>query len=157
MINLKTGLNITSVMKKLAIFLMTFASIACVGAAPAKPQAFIPESVSHVEMAVVGSHIVRVIQHNMELNPVIQFEVMARPDFKVIDSLMVTSIPFKGDTLSFKESSGAFVEGVKFIENGVEVEFEYFYLRGGSVMLRCMLPVEGGEFRQLECAGKGSR
>lgn len=144
---------IRKVMKSFAFVFFISISTACAANPPDNPKAIIPVSVSHVEMDVVGSNIVRIIQHNMELNPIIQFEVMERPEFKVVDSLTLSSLPFNGEDLSLKESSGSFVESLNIHEHGIDIKVEYFYLRGGAILLNCTLPVKEGKFLSLSCTG----
>jgi hypothetical protein len=141
-------------MKILPLFLMTAFFISCAAHADEKLYPVIPVSINHVETDVIGQDIVRVIQYNMELNPILQVELMSRPNFQVIDSLTISGLPYRDEMLSFKNSSGAFVEGSKFLDTGVEIEFEYFYLRGGSILLDCLLPVKDGRFLALTCKEK---
>ena len=141
-------------MKILTFLLLALVSLACAAVPEKKLEAFIPVSISQVQMDVIEGHIVRVIQHNMELNPVLQFEMMTRPRFEVVDHLTLTSIPFNGEALSFKDSSGAFVEAVKIREKDIAIDFEYFYLKGGSVLLNCILPVKERRFLALSCTRK---
>ncbi len=140
-------------MKSLALFLIIF-FIESAAPANEKLHAVIPVTINHVEMDVIGQDIVRIIQYNMELNPILQVELMSLPNFQVVDSLTISELPYMGEVLSFKKSSGAFVEGTKFLDTGIE--FEYFYLRGGSVLLSCLLPVKGGKFHALTCNEKAN-
>jgi hypothetical protein len=55
----------------------------------------IPVSISSVQMNVLGKSIVRIIQHNMELSPILQIELMSRPNFDIIDSVTIRQLPFK--------------------------------------------------------------
>jgi hypothetical protein len=141
-------------MKILTFLLFALSSLACTAAPDKQLGAFIPVSINQVQMDVIEGHIVRVIQHNMELNPVLQFELMTRPRFEVVDHLTLTSIPFNGEELSFKDSSGAFVEAVKIREKDIVIDFDYFYLKGGEVLLNCILPVKEGKFLAVSCTRK---
>jgi hypothetical protein len=108
-------------------------------------------SVSNVKTGLVGDSLVRAIQHNMEINPIIQFEIISRPIIDVLDFITIKDIPFSGETLSFENSSGAYVEGIYFKENSVEFEFDYFYSDGGSVSITCTIPVRDNHFFSLDC------
>jgi hypothetical protein len=143
-------------MKSLTLFLIIFFYIESAAPANEKLHAVIPVTINHVEMDVIGQDIVRIIQYNMELNPILQVELMSRPNFQVVDSLTISELPYMGEVLSFKKSSGAFVEGTKFLGTGIDFEFEYFYLRGGSVLLSCLLPVKSGRFHALTCKEKAN-
>lgn len=114
----------------------------------------VPVSVSHIDLGLVGDRIVRVIQHNMELNPIVQIEVLSRPDYKIINATTITELPFGVDDLSLKNSSGAFVEELSINDDHVNMVFEYFPLKGSSIMLSCNLAINADEFSKLKCVSK---
>ncbi|OZG70767.1 hypothetical protein BTA51_24620 [Hahella sp. CCB-MM4] len=111
----------------------------------------IPASVSQVQTEIVNGQIVRIIQHNMELNPTVQFELLSRPNFEAIQTLTISEIPYDGEMLSLKDSSGAFVEDISIENNHVNILFDYYFLEGGSVLLECELPVTKESFDALQC------
>lgn len=111
----------------------------------------VPLSVSNVRTGLVGDSLVRSIQHNMEINPILQFEIISRPIVDVLDAITIKDISCGGKTLSFRNSSGAYVEEISFQENSVEFVVDYFHLEGGSIALLCTLPVSNDRFSQLSC------
>ena len=141
-------------MKYFIYTLFLFASIACANPSINENSSGVPVSVSDVHMGVVGDRIVRAIQHNMELNPMIQFEIMARPDFKVIHTVTITEVTIGNEKLSFRNSGGAFVEDIQVKDDHVSIAIDYFYLNGGSALLSCSLPVKGGYFGGIRCFKK---
>lgn len=114
----------------------------------------IPVSVSNVQTELMGDNIVRIIQHNMELSPILQIELLSRPNFKVINALTIRELPFNGAQLSLQESSGAFVESISIEESHIDIVFDYFYLHGGSLLLSCRLGVMQSLFAPLDCHRK---
>ncbi len=141
-------------MKNLIYTLFLFASLACANTPINENSSGVPVSVSDVHIGVVGERIVRAIQHNMELNPVIQFEIMARPDFNVIHTVSITQVTIGNEKLSFKNSGGAFVEDIQIKDDHVSIKIDYFYLNGGSTLLSCSLPVKGDYFAEIKCSKK---
>ena len=113
--------------------------------------AVIPESIDRVQVSVVNNHLVRVIQHNMELEPLLQFEIMERPDFHVIRRLDIREVPFEERVLKFNEGSGAYIEKVELKKKSIEIQVDYYYLKAGSVLLDCRLTVENNQFTPLTC------
>ncbi|MBU6955768.1 hypothetical protein [Hahella sp. HN01] len=114
----------------------------------------VPASVSQIKTEVVNGQVVRIVQHNMELNPIIQFEILSRPNFNPIETLTVKELPYNNQELSLSKSSGAFVEDVFLNGSSIEFTIEYFYVEGGSVMLSCEIPVSKNHFDPLQCHKK---
>ncbi|MFT7561203.1 MAG: hypothetical protein ACI93R_003128 [Flavobacteriales bacterium] len=146
-------------MKHLLYVLLLLTSIACAKApVPTKPsniqRSGVPVSVSSVQIDLVGNHIVRAIQHNMEINPVVQFEIMSRPTFTVLNTLTINEISHNGEILSLKNATGAFVESITFNEDNINILFDYFYPKGGSVLLSCTLAIKDDNFAPLSCNKK---
>lgn len=147
-------------MKNIFYSLLLIASTSCaspldVPLVNAVPSASgVPVSVSHIELGVVGDRIVRVIQHNMELNPIVQVEILSRPDYKITNATTIIELPFGEDNLSLKNSSGAFVEELSINDDHVNMVFEYFPLKGSSIVLSCNLAINADEFSKLKCISK---
>lgn len=111
----------------------------------------LPPTVTRVETFNIDEHIVRVTLHNMELEPKVGIELLKTPRLQLLDSEVLTQITLNGETLSFAESSGAFVESVEPLANGITIVFDYFYLRGGSDLIRCQVPIQAEAIGNSEC------
>ncbi|MGU3844961.1 hypothetical protein ACVZHT_25590, partial [Vibrio diabolicus] len=70
----------------------------------------VPSSVSSVETYRVGDILVRLIIHNMEINPVIEVDTINRSDYEINDVFRVSSISLDNEKLDFNQSAGVFVE-----------------------------------------------
>ncbi|AZZ89926.1 hypothetical protein EUZ85_04070 [Hahella sp. KA22] len=112
----------------------------------------IPASVSQVQTKIVNGQVVRIVQHNMEINPIIQFEILSRPDFEPLQTLTVGELPYRVETLSLRDSSGAFVEKVIVGDTHISIVFEYFFIEGQSALFECQLPVSGKHFGSFQCS-----
>lgn len=143
-------------MKHLTANLLTFLLLFLSGCASTNIEisSSIPASVSNVQTELMGDNIVRVIQHNMELNPILQVELLSRPNFKPINALTIRALPFNNAQLSLQDSSGAFVESISIEESHIDIVFDYFYLHGGSLLLSCRLTVKKSLFSPLDCHRK---
>lgn len=147
-------------MKNLFYSLLLIVSTSCANALNIAPTSKIPSvsgvpvSVNHIELGLVGDRIVRVIQHNMELNPIVQVEILSRPDYKIINTTTIIELPFGEKNLNLKKSSGAFVEELSINDDHVNMVFEYFPLKGSSIMLSCNLAINTDEFSKLKCVSK---
>ncbi|WLQ12762.1 hypothetical protein O5O45_23830 [Hahella aquimaris] len=135
--------------RSLCFFLLTF----IVRSALAETTG-VPASVSQVQTEIVNGQIVRIVQYNMEINPIIQFEILSRPDFEPIQALTVGELPYGPETLSLRDSSGAFVEKVTVEDTHISIVFEYFFIEGHSALLECQLPVSGKHFGPFQCGKK---
>lgn len=143
--------QLVSHIKTLAFTFLASTFAACAIAPKPDTPHTLPRSIVQVTTDLVGEHIVRVIQHNMELNPLVQFEIMQRADFSLVDTLTLTEVPFQGRQLSFKNSSGAYIEGVEINEEQILIEIEYSPLQGEAIQLSCTLPVNKGMFLKIHC------
>ena len=147
-------------MKNIFYSLLLIVSTSCANALNIAPASKIPSvsgvpvSVNHIELGLVGDRIVRVIQHNMELNPIVQVEILSRPDYKIINTTTIIELPFGEKNLSLKKSSDAFVEELSINDDHVNMVFEYFPLKGSSIMLSCNLAINTDEFSKLKCVSK---
>jgi hypothetical protein len=110
----------------------------------------IPTSISSVVTRRVGDSLIRVIQHNMEINPIVEVERLSTPDLKRVQILVVSKLSVNSEELNFALGSGAYLEEVIFNDSSIELVFEYFYKEGGSDIFRCNLPVSPS-IKKLTC------
>jgi hypothetical protein len=110
----------------------------------------IPMSISSVDTRRVGESLIRVIQHNMEINPIVEVERLSTPDLKREQFLVVSKLPINSEELNLATGSGAYLEEVIFNDSSIEFVFEYFYKKGGSDIVKCNLPVSPS-IKKLTC------
>lgn len=111
----------------------------------------LPPSVDRVETFRVGEQLVRVLVHNMEIEPKLGLELLATPSAKLLDAKTLSQITLNNEVLDFANSSGVFVEGVEAVDSGVQVTFDYFYLEGGSDLIQCYMPLQIGNIGEPVC------
>jgi len=87
----------------------------------------------------------------MEINPVVTFEIIKRPDFTIHESITLNDIPIEGNRLNFKRSSGVYIESLKFDDDKISIELEYYPLKGEAILALCKLPVSKDHFGDLSC------
>ncbi len=138
-------------MKKIVCLLLALSSFACSAQENKTNSSGVPVSVNHVELALLGDDIVRVIKHNMEANPILQFEIMERPDFTVLETLTISEISVGDTVMNFKNSSGVFIEELNVEDDHIFVLFDYIPLNGSNQLIACSLSVENSRFKPLAC------
>lgn len=115
----------------------------------------VPSSVSSVETYRVRDILVRLIIHNMEINPVIEVDTINRSDYEINDVFRVSSISLDNEKLDFNQSAGVFVEEYGERDNKVFFVLDYFYLHGGgSVLVDCEVSFEKEKILPPECRVK---
>jgi hypothetical protein len=97
----------------------------------------LPASIDKVETYRVNDFLVRVIKHNMEVNPILEIDKIITPEYKIVNSLKINSIIVNDDELKFNESSGVFVESFSSKDDNVLFSLDYFHLDGGSNYIEC--------------------
>lgn len=143
--------SLPNVFKLGALHMLLVLSLGCTSLSNGPADSSLPSSVDRVETFRVNEQLVRVIVHNMELQPKLGLELMATPSGKLLDSTTLTQTKINGELLDFAQSSGVFVESVEAADSGVKVTFDYFYLRGGSAIITCYLAVQTGYFGEPDC------
>lgn len=141
-------------MRILTFILANLIAVSCSATGPQKTTAKasnIPVSISTVETNRVGDSLVRVIRHNMEIHPVVEFERLLPPEMKRAETLVISELPMKSETLKLSGGGGTFIEELLFKDEVIEITFEYYYLRGGAALIRCVLPVSAG-FGTFSCS-----
>jgi hypothetical protein len=73
----------------------------------------VPVSINHIEVHRVGNHLIRIIKHNMELEPKVELEFILPPEMQIKDYLSITSAKTPEREYSFKTSDGVFVENIE--------------------------------------------
>lgn len=118
---------------------------------PEADDAFLPLSIDQVETYRVEDHLLRLIKHNMEIEPLFELELIEPGELKGVDRREVTSITLDGKTLSFAESAGVFVESMGVSNEGATLVLEYFYLQGSAVMIECTFPIVNQKIEPPQC------
>ncbi|WP_024461173.1 hypothetical protein [Marinimicrobium sp. LS-A18] len=114
-------------------------------------QAFLPLSIDQVETYRVEEYLLRLIKHNMELEPRFELELIEPDEPKGVDRRELTSVTLNGETLNFAESAGVFVESMGVNSKGATLVLEYFHQRGGKERIECVIPVVDGKIAPPEC------
>lgn len=99
----------------------------------------LPASIDKVETYRINDFLVRVIKHNMEVNPILEIDKIITPEYKIVNSLKINSINVNDEALSFNESSGVFVESFSSKDDKVLFSLDYFHLDGGSNYIECVV------------------
>jgi len=141
-------------LSRLLIMLSLFLCAACSAKQSEKGTSTLPTSINEVQTYRMGENLIRVIRHNMEVEPRFDIELLSTPDFKVIDNLSVQQITADGEPLSFSESQGVFVEDFGIEGASVFVKFDYFYLHSGSDLILCSVEIEKEALGKLVCNKK---
>lgn len=113
--------------------------------------AFLPLSIDQVEIYRVEDHLLRLIKHNMEVEPRFELELIEPGGRRGVDRREVTSITLDGKTLSFTESAGVFVESMGVNGEGATLVLEYFHLQGSAEVIECTFPVVNEEIEPPQC------
>ncbi len=111
----------------------------------------VPTSVTGVELKRVNKSLVRVIQHNMEINPKLEIERLNTPSLDVVDYLALTSLTVNGETFAFSDSQGVFIESLSITKTAVEVTLDFYFPQGGSAMIHCAVDIQADKFKALPC------
>lgn len=123
----------------------------CIAIAKQQESSGIPASINKIDMQRVRDQLVRVIKHNMELEPKIELELFQPPEMTLKDYLSITSVKTSQQGYSFKESDGVFVEDIKINENSVEITFEYYPKKSDAITLNCSIPILENNFGSTIC------
>ncbi|MGR5130634.1 hypothetical protein [Photobacterium swingsii] len=101
----------------------------------------LPASIDRVMTYRVNDYLVRVIEHNTEVNPILEIDKITTPEYKVINGIAITSVDIGGERLLFNKSSGVYIESISVKNTNVLFSFEYFYLEGGSNFIDCVVAI----------------
>ena len=100
-------------MNKLIILLTGLLYISCAYSQPSFVTSSLPLSVDSVETHRVDDSLVRIIRHNMELQPLLEIERISTPDIRLMEMLKIDAVSVNEKTLRFKDSDGVFIEYIK--------------------------------------------
>jgi len=114
----------------------------------------LPASIDKVETYRVNDFLVRVVKHNMEVNPILEIDTISTPEFIVTDSIKIKSVTVGNEELIFNGSSGVFVESFSLKNHEVFFSLEYFYLDGGSNYVDCVVSFNEGLISAPKCGYK---
>ena len=143
--------NIMKKLPRLSTFIFLFSCCISCSADTANKQPVIPLSVDHVETHRVGEHLVRVIQHNMELLPQIDLELLSVPTVSLIDSIAIDSIQLDGKERRFSDSSGVFIEGINIENNSIQIKLDYYFSDEDAAIVSCSVRITD-TFQSPECS-----
>lgn len=118
---------------------------------PEADNSYLPLSIDQVETYRVEEHLLRLIKHNMEIKPRFELELIDPSGPTGMDRREVTSIRLNGETLSFAESAGVFVESMGVNKEGATLVLEYFHLRGHVDRVECVIPVVNRKIASPKC------
>lgn len=118
---------------------------------PEADNSYLPLSIDQVETYRVGEHLLRLIKHNMEMEPVFELELIDPIGPRGLDRQEMTSILLGGETLNFSESAGVFIESMGVNKEGATLVLEYFHQQGGVDRIECVVPVINRKITAPKC------
>ena len=135
----------------LLVFLMLFLQ-----SAVAESKATIPLSINNVEVLRVHGNLVRVIQHNMELLPQLEIEVIAVPELVLLKRLVITQVTTANEVIDFTDSAGSFIDSLSLKKDFISFSLDHFRKgkSGGSVQVDCRIDLKGGGLSEPICIEK---
>lgn len=138
-------------MNKLILLLTGLLYISCVHSQPPLVISPLPLSVDNVETHRVDDSLIRIIRHNMELQPLLEIERISTPEIKLVETLKIDTVTINRETLRFKDSDGAFIETLKVHKGIVEFTLDYYFPRGGNTLIQCIINVNNNKLGILNC------
>ena len=124
----------------------------CSVIAEQKNSSGVPVSINKIETHRVNDYLIRIVKHNMELEPKVELELFQPPEMNLKDYLSITSVKTAERLYSFKESDGVFVEDIKVNKGTVEITFEYYVPKSEPVRLECKIPTSIKGFAPIACS-----
>jgi len=125
--------------------------ISCAHSQPPLVTSPLPLSIDTVETHRVDNSLIRIIRHNMELQPLLEIERISTPDIKLAETLKIDAITIAGETLGFKEADGVFIETLKIRKGIITFILDYYFLRGGNTLIKCAINVNNNKLGMLNC------
>ncbi len=138
-------------MNKLIFLLTGLLYTSCAYSQPLLVTSSLPLSVDSVETHRVNDSLVRIIRHNMELQPLLEIERISTPDIKLMEILKIDAVTVNGETLRFTDSDGVFIETLKIHKGIVEFTLDYYFRRGGNTLIQCTINVNNNKLGMLNC------
>lgn len=136
---------------KIAKFLIFSLLPSCVCIETQPETSGIPASINHIETHRAGDQILRVIKHNMELNPVLELELFDTPDMKIADYKKLENVIWNGKTIVFKDADAIYVDSINLIKNKLSLDFDYFPPQGEERHFTCEVQINAVDITDPEC------
>ena len=70
---------------------------------------------------------------------------------KLAAVLQIDAVTVEGELLQFKDTAGVFVGTMSLNDRTVVFVLDYFFLHGGSALIRCVVDVGNNKFGTLSC------
>ena len=138
-------------MNKWGIFVAGLLCVSCAHSQKGEVTSLLPLSVDSVERHRVDDSLIRIVRHNMELQPLLEIERITPPAMRLAEALHINSVIVEGELLRFKDTAGVFVESVKLNGSTVVFVLDYFFLDGGNSLIRCGVSVGNNKLGTLDC------
>lgn len=126
--------------------------VSCSVIAESQKSSGVPVSINKIETHRVNDYLIRIIKHNMELEPKVELELFQPPEMNLKDYLSIVSVKTAERLYSFKESDGVFVEDIKVNKGTVEITFEYYAPKSEAIRLECKIPTSAKGFAPIACS-----
>jgi len=141
--------------KKLSFLLLLNACLGCGFAAPVL-NSEIPLSVRHIDTWRVGQRLVRVIQHNTEMQPQLEIELIKIPGVQLVQKKVVKKISIevggRPRELIFSDASAIFINDVNIEEGIITFKVEFFTKESGGYFLsKCELDANNNKLANYYC------
>ena len=138
-------------MNKFILFVIGMLCVSCAHSQKPGDVSLLPLSVASVETHRVDDSLIRIVRHNMELKPLLEIERITTPGRTLAEALRIDSVTVEGELLEFKDITGVFVESISLNDSTVVFVLDYFFLRGGSVLIRCVVDVGNNQLGTPNC------
>lgn len=136
---------------KIVTLVLSLVIISCTATAQTKRSSGVPLSINKIETHRIKNQVVRIIKHNMEINPQIELELIKTQEFSIQDYVVITSVKTPEREYIFKKSDGVFVEAIEVAREEIRITFEYYIPKGNTIELNCKIPVNEKGFSSTQC------
>ena len=136
---------------KLLTFFICILLTSCSAVAEQQKHSGVPASINNIKVHRVDDHLIRIIKHNMEIEPKVELEFILPPEMKIIDYLSITSAKTTDREYIFTNSDGVYVEGIDVTKEAIEIAFEYYLPKSEAVRLSCKIPISNEGFGSIAC------
>lgn len=136
---------------KIVTLVLSLVIISCTATAQTKRSSGVPLSINKIETHRIKDQVVRIIKHNMEINPKVELELIKTEEFSIQDYVVITSVKTPDREYIFKKSDGIFVEAIEVDREEIRITFEYYIPKGNTIALNCKIPVSEKGFSSTQC------
>lgn len=136
---------------KILALILSLVIISCTATAQTKQSSGVPLSINKIETYRIKNQVVRIIKHNMEINPKIELELIKTPELTIQDYLVIASVKTPNREYIFKKSDGVFVEALDVDGDEIQITFEYYVPKGSTIALNCKIIVSEKAFEPTQC------